>query len=323
MALLLVADASSTATSVLSVPLFHATGCHAIMVTCAFGGNKLVLMRRWDAGSALALIEAERINSFGGVPAVPWQILEHPALNATDTSSVEAIGYGGVPAAPELVKRIAQAFPAVSPGNGWGLTETSAVTTQNSGIDYAQRPDSVGVPVPVCDVVVGDPHAPLPPENAGELWVRGPNVVREYWGNPQATAHAFVDGWFRTGDIGRIDADGFVYILDRAKDMLIRGGENICCVEVENALYEHPEVMDAAVVGVPHRVLGEEVGAVVQRVPGGTLSAEKLKAFVSERLAHFKVPVAVEFTMDPLPRNANGKILKQTLRDVFRGHNVG
>ena len=215
-------------TTLLSVPLFHATGCHAIMVTSAFGGNKLVLMRRWDPEEALSLIGKERVNAFGGVPTIAWQIIEHPQLTKTDTSSVESISYGGAPAAPELVRRIARAFPQVSPRTGWGLTETSSVTTQNTGIDYTQRPDSVGMAVPVCDVVVADdPALPYPLGTTGELWVRGSNVVKGYWGKPEATAETFVNGWLRTGDIGCVDEDGFVYILDRAKDMLIRGGENI------------------------------------------------------------------------------------------------
>jgi long-chain acyl-CoA synthetase len=228
---------------------------------------------------------------------------------------VLAIAYGGAPAAPELLKRIKQAFPASSASNGYGLTETSALACSNAGVDYERKPDSIGVAVAACELkVVAPDGSPLPPDGVGELWIRGPNVVKGYWGKPEATAAAFSDGWLHTGDIARIDEEGFVYILDRAKDMLIRGGENVYCVEVEDVLYSHPAVMDAAVVGVPHRVLGEEVGAIVQVTPNAQLSVDELRAYAAERLAHYKVPTHIELRTEPLPRNANGKILKRDLK---------
>jgi long-chain acyl-CoA synthetase len=306
--------------TLLSVPFFHATGCHSVLCPTVHGGNKIVLMYRWDPERAMQLIERERINSFGGVPSMAWQVLEHPAFDRYDLSSVEAIGYGGAPAAPELVARIVRKFPKVQPGQGYGLTETSSVLTGTSGDDYRRKPDSVGPCVPICDVrVVDDSGHELPVGGAGELWVQGPNVVKGYWRNPEATEAAFGGGWLRTGDLVRIDGEDFLYVLDRIKDMLIRGGENIYCVEVEDALYSHPAVMDAAVVGIPHRVLGEEVGAVVQLKPGADPSEEDLKRHVAARLAAFKVPVRIVLGREPLPRNANGKIIKRELRDVVVG----
>ncbi len=299
----------------LSVPFFHATGCHSVLCANLFSGNKIVLMYRWDPERAMMLIERERITGFGGVPSMAWQVLESPAFGRYDLSSVESISYGGAPAAPELVARIKEKFPAVHAGNGYGLTETSSVTSQNLAEDYQRKPDSAGLVIPVCDVRVVDAAGrDLPVGEIGELWVKGPNVVKGYWNNPAATAATFTEGWLHTGDLVRMDEEGFLYILDRAKDMLIRGGENIYCVEVEDALYSHPAVMDAAVIGIPHRVLGEEVGAVVQVKPGIRVGEAELKSHVAARLAAFKVPVRIELRNEPLPRNANGKILKRELR---------
>lgn len=306
--------------SLVSVPLFHATGCHSILVPSFASGAKLVLMHKWQPERALELIESEKLNSFGGVPAMVWQVLESPRFGEHDLSSVEAIGYGGAPSAPELVERIQQEFPDVASSNGYGLTETSSITTSNLAEDYQNRPESAGVPVAVCDVkVVDDQGKDVAPGEVGELWIKGPNVVKGYWNKPEATAETFTDGWLHSGDLVRIDEEGFVFILDRAKDMLIRGGENIYCVEVEDALYAHPAIMDAAVVGIPHKILGEEVGAVVQIAPGQEVSDAQLKGFVAERLAAFKVPIRIDMQSEPLPRNANGKILKKDLRERFSG----
>ena len=299
----------------LSVPFFHATGCHSVLVANLFFGGKIVIMHKWDAGRALELIERERITTFGGVPAMVWQVLDHPDFAKRDISSVRSIGYGGAPAAPELVRRIEEMFPGRTPSNGYGLTETSSVTTLNSGSDYLHKPNSVGVPVPVCDVKVVDPDGTtLPVGDVGELWIFGPNVVKGYFNKPVETAASFTAGWLHSGDVARLDDEGFVYIVDRAKDMIIRGGENVYCVEVEAALYEHPAVNDAAVIGIPHQVLGEEVGAVVYVLPGMDVTEAELQAHVAERLAAFKVPVRIWFRPEPLPRNPAGKILKRDLK---------
>lgn len=301
----------------LSVPFFHATGCHSILVPNLAAGGKIVMMYKWDPEEALRLIEKEKIAAFGGVPAMVWQVLESPNFDQFDLSSVESVSYGGAPSAPELVTRIKQAFPKVSPGNGYGLTETSSVTTQNSAEDYQNRPSSAGPAVPVCDLkVVDTENREVSLGDVGELLIRGPNVVKGYWNKPEATAESIdADGWFRSGDLVRMDEEGFVFILDRAKDMLIRGGENIYCVEIEDVLYAHPDVMDAAIIGIPHKVLGEEVGAVVQVTEGSSVGEAELQGHVRAQLAAFKVPIKVEIRNEPLPRNANGKILKTQLRD--------
>ena len=303
--------------TLLSVPFFHATGCHAILSPSLFAGAKLAMMRKWDAREAMWLIQDERLTGAGGVPTIAWQILEHPDREQFDLSSLESVAYGGAPSAPELVRQIGAKFKAHA-GNGWGMTETSATFTHHMAEDYANRPDSAGPPVPVCDIRVTDPDGNvLGAGEIGEIWGYGPNIVKGYWNKPEASAETFVDGWVRTGDLGRVDEEGFITIIDRAKDMLIRGGENIYCVEVENALYEHPAVMDAALVARPHKTLGEEPAACVTLRPGSVADADELRAFVAARLAAFKVPVEVRFFAEPLPRNANGKIVKSELRGLF------
>ena len=311
--------------NLLNIPLFHATGCLAIMVVNAAAGGRLVMMHHFDAGRALAIVERERITAIGGVPTVVMQLLDHPDFNRFDTSSVRLVSYGGAPAPPELVRRIKEAFQLAQPGNGYGLTETAAAVALNNGSDYVERPSSCGPAVPVCRVAVvpdgydGDePPAPSGPEQVGELWIKGPNVVRGYWNKPEETARSFTRGWLHTGDIGRIDDDGFIYIVDRAKDMIIRGGENIYSIAVEAALFEHPDVADCAVVGLPHPVLGEEVAAVIVVRPGRTLRAEELSQHVRHRLAHYEVPTRYFFRGEPIPRNPQGKVLKTVLRESLR-----
>jgi long-chain acyl-CoA synthetase len=314
--------------NLLSVPLFHATGCHALLVTNTAAGGKLVMMHHFDPERALELIERERITIFGGVPAMVMQVIDSPNFATTDTSSVKSISYGGAPCPPDLVRRIKEHFPGGAPGNGYGLTETSAMTTMNAGDDYVRKPDSVGPPAPVCDVAVvpedydgEEPpfDQPVDPDRTGELWIKGPNVVRGYWNRPAETALTFTRGWLHTGDVARIDEEGFVHIVDRAKDMIIRGGENVYCVEVEAALFEHPAVADCAVIGVPHPVLSEEVGAVVVLRPGEDVGADELARFVAERLAAFNVPSRFWFRSEPLPRNPAGKVLKRELRTELLG----
>ncbi|HVY86258.1 MAG TPA: class I adenylate-forming enzyme family protein [Caulobacterales bacterium] len=298
-----------------SVPFFHATGCFAAMIPALMAGNKLVMQRRWDCDAALPLIERERITHFGGVPTIAWQVIEHPKIDQYDLSSVEAIGFGGAPAASELVRRIKERFPKSVPTQGWGMTETSATATSNTAEDYERKPASCGVPTATGEAkIMSAEGKELPRGEVGELWFKGPVVVRGYWNNPGATAETFVDGWVKTGDLAKMDDEGFLYIVDRAKDMLIRGGENIYCVEVENALYEHPAIMDAAVIGRPHHTLGEEPIAVVALKPGASVTAEQLRHHAAQKLAAFKVPVDVIFWPETLPRNANGKIVKKELK---------
>ncbi len=305
----------------LSVPYFHTTGCQAILCPALYAGSKLVTMRRWDVERAMQLIEAERINSAGGVPTIAWQILEHPRRAEYDLSSIESISYGGAPAASELVRRIKAAFPKSAPGTGWGMTETSATFTSTSAEDYELHPESCGLPLPVCDIRIADDFGnPLSAGEIGEVLARGPNVVRGYWNKPRETAETFVDGWVRTGDLGRVDEEGYLYIVDRKKDMLIRGGENIYCAEVEAALYAHPAVMDAGVIGIEHPTLGEEPAAVVSLSPGTEASEAELQSFVAGRIAAFKVPVRIAIVPELLPRNPNGKLMKAELRRILAEH---
>jgi long-chain acyl-CoA synthetase len=301
---------------ILIVPLFHVTGFVPVLLSCVGNGLKLVMMYRWDADRALELIERERVTNFVGVPTQSWDLLESPRFAETDTSSLVSVGGGGAPAPPELVKRVSSSFRQGRPSIGYGMTETNAYGPQNSGTDYESHPTSTGRATPILEISVRDDDgSPMPVGSRGEIWFKGPHLIRGFWNRPDATAEAIVDGWLRTGDIGRVDDEGFVYVEDRAKDMVLRGGENVYCTEVEAAIYEHPSVYEAAVFGVPHERLGEEVAAAVYLRPGVTLTAEELQRHVGERLAPFKVPSRVLVLDHPLPRNASGKILKRELRD--------
>ncbi len=311
-------DPNEQRSTLLAIPFFHATGAFAILIPAVLQGNKIVSMYKWDADKALPIIEQEKITAVGGVPAIAWQLLEHPDRDKYDLSSIAAVSYGGAPSAPELVSTIKKTFPEAAAGNGWGMTETCATSTLNIGEDYVNRPDSAGAPPGAVELKVVDTDGnTLPPGEIGELWCKGPMNCKLYWNRPDATAETFIDGWVVTGDLARIDDEGFLYLVDRAKDMLIRGGENVYCIEVESALYDHPAIIDAAVVGIPHKVLGEEVGAVVQVKPGMSVTEEELRAHVASHLASFKVPVEIQMMNQPLPRNANGKILKTDLRERF------
>ncbi|MBB5077673.1 class I adenylate-forming enzyme family protein [Nonomuraea endophytica] len=306
--------------TLLTVPLFHVTGCFSALTTTMFTGGGLVLMYKWDAGQALELIEREKVTAMIGVPTNAWQLMSHADFGKRDLSSLTTLGYGGAPAPPKLLERINENMPERSASNGYGMTETTALAVGNGGPDYQAKPDSIGLPSAVVDVRVVDPMGEvLAAGEVGELCVRGPNVIMGYWNKPQATAETFVGGWLHTGDLARIDEEGFVYIVDRAKDMVIRGGENVYCAEVEAALFEHPAVDDAAVIGVPHDELGEEVGAVLRLKPGTATTAEEVRSFLAERIAKFKIPAHFWFRDDELPRNPGGKILKTHLRREVLG----
>ena len=314
------ASAGLQSASLLIVPLFHVTGCLATMVVAYATGGKLVLMSpgRFDADRVMEVIEREKVTAIGGVPTIMWRIVESPNLGRYDLSTVKRASYGGAPAAPELVQRIEEVFPNLRKtlSTAYGLTESASVATLHSGDDYFSHPGSVGRAVPTVELrVVGEDGTDVPAGDRGEVWVKGPTVMaRGYWRRPDANAASLSDGWFHTGDIGYLDPDGFLYIVDRAKDMIIRAGENIYCVEVEHVLFDHPDVVDAAVVGVPHKELGEEVKAVVQLRPGALVTTEEIREFCRKHLADFKVPEHVEVRDDPLPRNPAGKILKNLLR---------
>lgn len=299
----------------LPMPLFHVTGFHSTLIPAMANGTTVHLMYKWDVDRALALIVQERIAQLNLVPTLAWQLADALADSGHDVSTVDMVGYGGAAAAPELAQRMRTAFPAAFPGQGYGATETSSLVAANSHEDMMARPGSVGTAVPCCDVRIVDAlGADVPAGQPGELWVSGPNVVAGYWNRPEATREVFSGGWYRTGDVAQIDAEGFITIRDRIKDMLIRGGENIYCVEIEDCLAAHPQVVEAAVFGVPDRVLGEVVGAAVRLRPGAVADAAALQAFVAARLVAHKVPVTIAFHDEPLPRNAAGKLLKKELR---------
>ena len=304
-----------TTVTLVPVPFFHVTGCHAIMAPGVLSGAKLILMHRWNPERALELIERESVTNFVSVPGMVWQIMTSPRFRDHDTASLINVGYGGAPAVPKLREHIAALLPQVAAEDGYGLTELSSLVAFAAAEIYRRKPDSVGPPVPICDIrIVDDDGKTLPAGAKGEICVKGPNAVRGYWNQPAASARTFHDGWVRTGDIGRLDEDGCLYVLDRAKDMLIRGGENIYSVEVENALCSHPAVMEAAVIGKPHDILGQEVAAVVQISPAQRVGEDELIAHCAERIAAFKVPVLVDIRSQPLPCNASGKIAKRQLQ---------
>ncbi len=304
------------ATALLPVPLFHVTGCTCVLHPVTAVGGRLVLMHHWDPAEALRMIERERVTNFTGVPTMSRELLRHPDWHRTDTSSLRAMGGGGAALQPDLVARIDTSLERGRPNTGYGLTETTGIATAISNEYYVAKPASVGPVVPCMEarVVDGDGNE-LPTGQRGELLLRGPNVIKGYLNNPEATAGAIVDGWFRTGDIAEIDGDGWIHIKDRAKDVVIRGGENVHCAEVEAALHELDEIAEVAVFGVPDDRLGEEVAAAVVPGPGTSLSEADLTAHLTDRLARFKHPSRIWFLDEPLPRNANGKFLKRELRE--------
>ncbi|HLW52206.1 MAG TPA: AMP-binding protein [Candidatus Angelobacter sp.] len=301
-----------TMRTLVSVPLFHVTGCNSQFLVACEAGSATVIMTAFNVQDFLKLIGTERINTLTSVPAVYWLAMNQPNFREIDTSKVERVSYGGAPIAPDLVLRIMEAFPNARVGNGFGLTECSSVATFLPHEYARSRPESVGFAAPVVDLKL---DGVLPGSDVGELLMRGPNVVKGYWNKPEATAETFAGGWLRTGDMSRIDAQGFVQIVDRKKDMVNRGGENVYCVEVENALAAHPAVFEVAVVGVPDKMMGEKVGAAVVLKPGSKADAGEIIRFAREHLADFKVPQYMVLRSETLPRNPGGKLLKKHLRE--------
>jgi long-chain acyl-CoA synthetase len=303
-------------------PLFHVTANNCLLQPCTLSGGKIVLTYKWDAARALELIEREQVTNFSGVPTMSREMLMHPDWSTRDTSSLKGMGGGGAAIQPDLVDKIDKSLKNGVPSTGYGLTETHGIVTANSSKLYTAKPASCGRVVPVLDARLEDEAGNVlepGPNVVGELCVRGSVVIKGYLNRSEATADSIRDGWFHTGDIARIDEDGFVFIVDRAKDMVIRGGENIYCSEVEAAIYEHPEIAEAAVFGVPDDRLGEAVAAAVVLRAGGSLTEDELSAFLSERIAKFKIPATVWFRTEQLPRNANGKFLKRELREELVG----
>jgi acyl-CoA synthetase (AMP-forming)/AMP-acid ligase II len=313
--------------TLVSVPLFHVTGCNSQFLVACEGCGTTVIMPTFNVQSFLKLIEAERINTLTSVPAVYWLAINQPNFREINTRDIIRVSYGGAPIAPELVGRIIEAFPNARVGNGFGLTECSSVATFLPHEYARSRPETVGFAAPVVDLKLDGvmPGSDSPqsaktghsggPGDVGELLMHGPNVVNGYWNKPEATAETFAGGWLRTGDMARLDEQGFVQIVDRKKDMVNRGGENVYCVEVENALSGHPAVFEVAVVGVPDKMMGEKVGAAIVLKPGANAEAGEIIKFAREYLADFKVPQFLVLRAETLPRNPGGKILKKQLRE--------
>ncbi|MBK6707490.1 MAG: acyl--CoA ligase [Sphingomonadales bacterium] len=304
--------------TLVTTPLFHVTAnnCAAYGVTAA--GGALVLMYRWDAGDALKIIESERVTGMSGVPIMARELIGHPDFPNTDTSSLLALSGGGAQVPPDQVLKIDEAVETARPTTGYGMTETCGIITSIGGDFYVDRPASAGPAMPVYEAkCVDDDGNEVPLGEAGELWVRGAAVIKGYINRPDATAESITDGWLHTGDIARMDEDDFIYIVDRKKDMVLRGGENVYCVEVEAAIYRHPAVAECSVFGVPDDRLGEEVAAAIFLKAGETLDADGLREEMAKHIAKHKLPRFVWFVDEPLPRNASGKFLRRELRDTF------
>jgi acyl-CoA synthetase (AMP-forming)/AMP-acid ligase II len=301
-------------------PFFHIGGMSGLYIGTTIG-SKIVLMHKWDAREAVELIAKHKVTAVSGVPMVVRQMLEAAHASGSDIGSILGISAGGASVPPDLVRRIGKQFAqAASPVNGYGLTETTSAIVVNSGAEYFAHPDSVGRPVATAEVrIVDDEGRTLGHDKIGELWVRGANVVTGYWKNPSATEAAFGGGWFRTGDLGYRDTDGLHYVVDRKKDVIIRGGENVYCAEIEAALLEHELVRDVAVIGLPDAEYGERVAAIVQvaDVARSGALAQELREFLAPKLAGFKIPSSIRLTEEDLPRTATGKLLKRQMRDTF------
>jgi len=299
--------------TLVSVPLFHVTGCNSQLIpVLELGGRVEILSGPLDFDGFFTAVGEHGVNQLVSVPAIYHAVMRHPKFAALDVSRVTWVSYGGAPIAESLVHQIQNAFPNARVGNGFGLTETSSLTSFLPHEEAAEHADSVGFALPVVDLALDEVDEE---SGVGELFVRGPNVVQGYWRKPQATRETFTDGWLHTGDLARVGADGLLYIVDRKKDMINRGGENVYCIEVENALAGAPGVGEAAVVPVPDEMMGEKVGAVIVSAVAGALDIDAVLAHCRSHLADFKIPQYVAVRAEPLPRNAGGKLLKRTLRE--------
>lgn len=300
------------------VPLFHVTGSHAVMLSCYRAQRKLVCMYKWDANFAAELIDREKIASFVGPAAMTGDLVEISKTTDFDLSSLAVVGGGGAPRAPDQVKNIGTAFGNALPNTGWGMTETNAIGTGIGGHDYLDHPDSAGRAATIVDVRIADEEGnEMPTGERGEVQIKGATLFEGYWNRPDANAEAMTGDWLQTGDVGFFNEEGYLYIVDRIKDLVIRGGENIGCAEVEAALLEHDQILEASVYGVLDERLGEEVGATIY-CGGSSLSEQLLHDFLVQRIARFKVPRYLKISVDPLPRIATGKIDKKRLREIAR-----
>ena len=303
-------------------PLFHVTACNCILHPATLSGGRVVLMYKWDPGRALELIERERVTNFSGVPTMSRELLMHPDWETRDTSSMMGMGGGGAALQADLVDKIDGSLKHGAPSTGYGLTETHGIVTANSSRAFTAKPHSAGPVVPTLEAKLVDDEGndlAASADAVGQLCVRGAVIIKGYLNRPEATADAIREGWFNTGDIARIDEEGFVYIVDRAKDMVLRGGENVYCSEVETVVYQHDAIAEAAVFGVPDERLGEAVAVAIVLRPGAELTADELRDFLAQRIAKHKIPERMWFLDEALPRNASGKFLKRELRQQLTG----
>ena len=311
------ANEEEQAASLVGVPLFHVTGSHALFLLSIPVGRKTVLMYKWDPDIALDLVEQEKITAFTGVPTMSAEMVEAQIKNPRDISTLKDLYGGGAPRPPEQVKKQKEHMPETNPGIGYGLTETNALGANNAGDTYISKPMSTGFPVPkIIELkIIDDEGNTLETNENGEVCIKSAATFRCYWKNPEATEDCLdSQGWFKTGDIGYLDEDGFLFINDRKKDMVIRGGENIACPEVEAAIAEHPDVLEASVFGVPDERLGEILATNVCIRDESELNETDLNSFLATKLANFKIPAHVWIQKDKLPRIASGKIAKKDLR---------
>jgi len=306
------------ASALVTTPLFHVTANNCLAQGTTVRGGKLVHMYRWEAGEALRLIEAESVTSITGVPIMSRELISHPDFDKYDTSTLIQVGGGGAQLQPDLVGKIDETVATARPATGYGMTETCGIITSINGDCFLDKPESAGPAMPTFECKVVDAEGKSQPRGtSGELWVRGAPVIKGYINRPEATADSITDGWLHTGDVAYLDEHGFIFIVDRIKDMVIRGGENIYCSEVESCLHRIDDIQECSVFGVPDGRLGEEVGVSIFRKAGSHLSANEIRAFCADHMAKHKIPRYIWFSPAPLPRNANGKFLKRELRDTL------
>ncbi len=315
----LLAQEPPVPSALVTTPLFHVTANNCVAHAATLAGGKLTHMYRWDAGEALRLIEREKVTALTGVPVMAREVINHPDFANTDTSSLMTLGGGGAQLPPDLVGKIDNSVETAKPNTGYGMTETCGIITAIAAEFFVDRPDSAGPAMPTFDVrCVDEDGNDVPPGEAGEIWVKGAPVIKGYLNRPDATAETITDGWLHTGDMGKLDEDGFIYIVDRVKDMVLRGGENIYCAEVENTIFKHDAVAEVSAFGIPDDRLGEEVGVAVVLRDGLSVTADELRAHCADLVAKHKIPRYIWFLDKPLPRNANGKFLRRELKESLK-----
>ncbi|WCM49651.1 acyl--CoA ligase [Pseudomonas sp. WJP1] len=313
-----VIDSGLAPTNLMAVPLFHVSGLHAQFLLALRSGRRLLLMYKWDVDKAFDLIRDERCTQFNGAPVMMQQLLGSPRFDSTDSDSLYGLGLGGALAPSRLLAQISKRKPKAIGGSGYGLTESNGIGAAVGGDQFVYKPDSVGWPLPIVDVCIGlNPYSPLPAGQSGLIWLRSPTLMSAYWRLPEASAQTLQDGWLDTGDIGLLDDEGFLYITDRAKDLINRAGEKISASEVESCICEMPGVVEAAAFAVADEELGERLVLVLRSELDPAPTQAQVCAFIGQRLAAYKVPAEVHGFQEPLPRNASGKLIKAQIRELL------